>query len=301
MLQTRLQNFFFAFFIGGLSFSLAAQSDTVFLEPCTGKGLDEQTREVLCDLGEDAIVSSGNKLAKDAKSAEYSLRLKALKLGTSYTITAGKYEGGNMVGSSKLKASSLDEFDSIVPRVVRAVIHNEPDAKVDAKVGEVSEEEQTFRKKRMEAKNQYIIGAGFGGSRNLNADLAHYELLLGWSIDWTSFRLRIEWNNAWEMGAGDSFLMTFGFGGNIYLNDHQSAPYIAPKISYMLMRPNRPTQGLLDFDMHEAPGLGVAVGWEFFRNFDRSAAVEAFVDASTRSVAGVGNPISCGLRALAFL
>ncbi len=296
-------SFSLSIFCATFFLSHSAFSNTYSIGPCEAKGAEDRIGEALCDLAQDAVVNLKHQVTEKKNAADGTIKIKALKLDNSYTLTANLTVEDKVVSSTKLKASSADEFDSIVPRLVRVLIQQE-DIKSDAKVGEVTDNESQFRSKRITAKRESLLGFGIGAVANVDATKPYYSLVLGGAVDWTTFRLAGTWDLAWHAGVRSGVFMSFAAAGNFFLTDGQSAPYVGPKIGFSFVTRSYPpeTDSFLiptnAEDYNSAFLIGAVAGWEFFRNYEASFAVELGVDYAFKDVGPKGQPMLFTLRAI---
>jgi hypothetical protein len=268
------------------------------LAPCEAKGAETRIGEVLCDVAQDTLVNLGHEVSEAGKGTDGTIRVKALKLGESYSVTATLSKDNKVVGSQKLK-SNADELDQVVPRLLRSLLQA-GDVKEDAKVGEVTHDESEFRKTRKEAKPEWIMGAGTAGVANVNASRPYYHFTGGGSVDWTKFRLAALFDFSWHAGERSGNWIDTMISANFFLSDNQSAPYIGPNLGIgWVTRSLAPGEGdILSYlaDYQSVFVMGVNLGWEFFRNFESSFALELNANYAFKNVGPRGQPVYFGIR-----
>jgi hypothetical protein len=296
----RALSIFFA--AGSLLLSPNGFAKTYSIGPCESKGGEGRIAEALCDLAQDTVINLKHQVTQK-NPEDGTIKIKALRLENSYTLTANITVGDKIIASAKLKAASADEFDTIVPRLVRAVIQQE-DLKSDAEVGEVTNAEAEFRTKRLNAKRESLIGFGFAGVANVDATRPYYNLVLGGGVDWTSFRLAGTWDLAWHAGERSGVFMAFAAAGNFFLTNGQSAPFVGPKIGFAFVTRSYPPETDSFFipsngeDYNSAFLIGAVAGWEFFRNYETSFSLELGMDYAFKDVGPKGQPIFFSLRGI---
>ncbi len=283
------------------NFALAASQKRIGLAPCTGPGVDAETLISICELAKEELLNLGYasqpiKRAGDSGFAE-SAELKVLKLGSSYVLTFSRYERTQALSSVKLKASSVEEIDAILPRLVRASL-NQTSIQSDIRVGEVTEAEAKANTLRKNAQKSFGLAVGFGGTNNLDGRHLFYDFGVGWSINWTSFRLKFLWDFAFQSQAW-SYFTSLVVGGNWYLTTREASPYVSGRMGFGLGRPTGPIT-IIDTEnsvsSYEAPLIGAGFGWEFFRNHKKSIAVEFRTDILARKVEDLGVPMLFALQ-----
>jgi len=260
---------FKAIFLLGL-FLDSAMADTFFVEKLKTQGLDESSRETIYELILNAISSEGHEsIAKPSKSTPI-LVPKILKLGESYILKIDKVSEGRVQFSSKMKATSLDDMDTVAVRVVRSVI-NESNPKEGATVADVTQDEETQGTRRFKAIRQWRFAFGPAWSHGLNVKGGGTQWGLGysWGLD-PDFDLRLHYSFYVPRSDEDdnARFMNLSLGLDYYLTDKKHSPFVGFDIGYAsAAASDRNSTNFFNLSDDTASGwtVGISAGVKFFR------------------------------------
>ena len=146
--------FLFIILLPGLSFA-----DSYFLKKITGRSSGAADKNVVEDLFESELADQGHDTVQDPRKAKYHLGVRLIRVGESYIISVKKKKKGKTVHADKMKASSIEEFDKVVKRLVTAVT-SESKARNNPQIGTITEKEKTLMTERTET--QWYKAFGFG-------------------------------------------------------------------------------------------------------------------------------------------
>ncbi|MCB0386523.1 MAG: hypothetical protein KDD43_14110, partial [Bdellovibrionales bacterium] len=162
-----MRRIFVALLFSGVVFS--ALAETVFVAPTKGSGVDANSLGSITELIRAAVAESEDyELVDDQGSAKIVLKSKALRLGDSYILSMVKYVDKKKAFASKLKAANLDDMDTVSGRLVRSVL-TEVRAQKDARVSDVTQDEETRGTRRKKAIRQWELSFGPASPGNLNS------------------------------------------------------------------------------------------------------------------------------------
>lgn len=277
---------------GFLTLSAApAIASTFFIERTAGMSgeIAHTTQELVrASLGE-----LGQEVTLDPVKAEFTARPVLLGLGSSIIVTLEKRRKDVLIFSAKLKAISVEEMDTIVDRLARAIVH-EKIPKDDVRVSEISEDEATRGNRRRPAKKAFLFGLGPTLVSNMNESGIGYYFTLGYSWDVGPAYLRL---SAETFGKGGAFGLIGGIGASYFLSDRDFSPFIGADLSFGLAKVDPEGIGsTFDADLRTVGfAFGPIVGVQFFRtsavNLELSLRAAFFL-----SSAKLGNPAFTVLR-----
>jgi hypothetical protein len=210
-------------------FASQAHADSVFVQPPLAEGEEAGLKASVYELVKAAVSNeSGYSLASSAKEAEFTLRSRVLKLGNSYIMSVDKIKGEKVLFTSKMKASSAEDLDTVSARVVRSAL-NETRAEGNAQVDDVTEDEVTRGTRRQQATRQWKLGFGPAWGANLNTDknglLFNVGFVWGldahWDLDFGFKATGID-----NTGTSAAYFTEFMLGANYHLTKNKTAPFI---------------------------------------------------------------------------
>jgi opacity protein-like surface antigen len=247
----------------------SARSETVFVEPLLGSGVSESDLKTISELVRVSTSEMENYevIDTDQNSAQIVLKGKVLKLGESYIISLMKYVNGQKVFASKMKATNMEDIDSVSSRLVRAVL---TDVRVekDARVSDLTQSEANAGTLRREALRQWEIGFGpaFPSGLNSRGSGTNWRFGYVWGID-PQVDLRFGWEFLSVKDYGDVNYTDAHIGLNYYLSDANISPYITGDVGYGAATAHRESNNAFFGSSDDASGfvLGFGGGFKFFR------------------------------------
>jgi hypothetical protein len=246
--------------LGGLFLSHNALSAEYYVTEVAGTGIEDSLRATTRELVKTAVVESGENLVLDSKLADYLLRPKVLKLGSSLVVNVTKQEGSSVVYSARAKASNIEELDVVVLRVTRAAIRGKKVSK-DIQVGEVTDKEQKEVVRRKEALSLKYFG--FGPSYYGWGDNGLVLAFGGVSEVSTDWAIRYMGNFGYDTVSANTSLVAFNIGAQRYLSAGTFAPYFHGGLGYGLSFGDDLDSSVNDFS------YSVGVGMTLFRTSNR--------------------------------
>ena len=245
-----------------------ATAESVYVMKPKGSGVDQGNLDAIHELIRDAVMNlEGFELVEDQGGAKIILKAKALRLGESYILAIVKYVDRKKVFSNKMKASNLDDMDTVAGRVVRAVL-TEVQAKKDARVSDVTQDEETRGTRRKKAVRQWEIGFGPAWLGNLNTDTSGINWKFGylWAID-DRIDLKLSWEFLTTKEDDDANFTDIHLGMNYFFNDGNNAPYLTADVGYGAATAHEENNNQLFGSDDDASGftIGAGVGMKFLR------------------------------------
>ncbi|MCC7405715.1 MAG: hypothetical protein IT288_15050 [Bdellovibrionales bacterium] len=255
-----------ALLTGGWLF--AAQAESVFVAPVQGSGVDESSLSSITELVRAAVAETeGYELVDNQSSAKIVLTSKALKLGDSYVLSMVKYVDNKKSFGSKLKAANLDDMDTVSGRLVRAVL-TEVTAQKDARVSDVTEDEETRGTRRKKAIRQWELSFGPAKPGNLNTEESGTNWKFGylWGID-DKIDLKFSWEFLSTKEDDDVNFTDIYLGMNYFFSDANNAPYLTADFGYGVATAHEKNNTSLIGSDDDASGfaLGFGGGMKFLR------------------------------------
>ncbi|MCB0364612.1 MAG: outer membrane beta-barrel protein [Bdellovibrionaceae bacterium] len=261
-----MKQIFLTLLVSGFVFSAIAE--TVYVAPTKGSGVDPSSLGSITELIRASVAESdGYELVDDQNSAEIVLKSKALRLGDSYILSMVKYVNKKKTFGSKLKAASLDDMDTVSGRLVRAVL-SEVKAEKDARVSDVTQDEETRGTRRKKATRQWELSFGPASPGNLNSksDGINWKFGYLWGID-DRIDLKFSWEMLTSTDEDDVNFTDIYLGMNYFFSDANNAPYITGDFGYGGATAHDPNNSSLFGSDDDATGfaLGFGVGMKFLR------------------------------------
>ena len=268
----------------------AAFAETFFIRPVASSSLPENEQQAVAELVKIAVNGvDGASITEDESKADAVLAPKVVKLGSAYILSISKIKNGQVVNQQQAKAASLEDMDTVAGRVARATITETAVAK-DRRVGDVTEDEVTRGKRRIETVNQRFFGFGPARVQNMGTDEIGVYLNLGhsWGIN-DHFSLTLGGELAF---VRKSFLGNFSLGGEIFLTDRDISPFGIVALGYAVANPNEESAFYVSADKKDGFSAALGAGVRFFRtsrvNFGLSGRyVHVFAKNSMGSPGGV--------------
>ena len=248
-----------------LVWSSIGYSKTVYVVRAQGTGVAESDLLAITELVESSIQGvDGYTLSTKPSGSDFELRPKLTKLGAAYFLTVYKRKAGKTLNSKKMKSNSLEDMDTVVTRVVRAVL-NEEDVNSNSKVYEVTEEEQVKSQRRFRAQRQTIYSFGTARGENLNEKDPFTSWLIGknWNID-PDYDLSAYFQFFTSPDSTSAYFNNFGLNLHYFFNRNKNAPYVTGGIGHIRVGVEDGSE-YLSQDSESGFALIAGVGMRFFR------------------------------------
>lgn len=240
--------------------AVAAHADTFEVPEIQSPAVDAGQAATVSELIRANVAEIPNQSVV-ARNGQFQLRAKLLKLGNSYVVTLQKVQKDQVRFASQLKATTFDDMDNVVARLVRSVVTEKPVDK-DATVKDVTTAESTQGIRRRETVNRWYFGMGPGGTINAGGSAANFNLAIGYyfEID-PSVAVKIVYD-----GTSSRFNY-LNLGANYYFSDKNYSPVVTGELGYgSASQARRNTNYLIDeFDKVNGFILGAGAGYQFFR------------------------------------
>jgi hypothetical protein len=213
------------------AFSVLAAS--YYVEPTEGVGTSTNQLQVTTELVKNAVsTTSGATLAPELSQADFSLRPKLMRLGSSSLLSVQKLKGKQVLHSAQLKVVRFDELDQIVIRTVRAAIE-ENTAEAAPRVQEVTRNEIRSPNK---VGARTFAGVGLGPSWlnavNAPSSALGFTVFYGWDIQ-PQISLRLLWDRSFVSGSGnDASFDLLAIGMQYFFDDHDITPFAMGSFGY---------------------------------------------------------------------
>lgn len=259
-------------------FSLSALGAGVFVDAPAG-ALPSEDAASIRELVRIAVENQpGFNSVPAAAQADVTLKTQVLKLGESYIVTVRKTDkAGKVLFSDKMKAANIDDMDTVSSRLVTSVLQERPVAQT-ADITNVTEEEETMLKKRIQATNQWIIGIGPGWATNLRSDGGGFTFTLGylWGID-PDYSINLSWTNSSGRKDDDSTFSDFSLGMEYYFTQQKTSPFVGARLGYASAKPDGNCVisffGTCDTSTASGWAMNGSAGLKFFRTSSVNLAV----------------------------
>jgi len=272
-----------------------ALADTYFIYETKGKGIGSDDKETITELIKSAVQEQDQQITELSGTADYSLKPRLLKLGESFILKIRKYKGKKAIYSGKLKASSLEDMDTVVTRLVRAAI-NEESAKKNARVDDVTKNEVEKTNRRKKALKQWYFGFGPGKSSNLNTSESALSFTFGynWGID-EKFDLNLSYEFFVHKDSDTARFSSFDIGINYFLTANDSSIFFTGLVGYGSAQAHDPNGTIFTSDDASDFVLGGGAGFKFFRTSNVNVGLLASFKWMASSTSK-GNPTIYSLR-----
>ncbi|MCB0413238.1 MAG: outer membrane beta-barrel protein [Bdellovibrionales bacterium] len=253
-------------------FPVSVFAETVYVLETSGKGIDEATLSTMTDLAKEAVVqNSGYSVVEDKANADLKVKISLHKLGSSYVVTGVKKSKQDKgLYRTKLKASSIEDMDTVVERVVRSLLEEES-TKKNANVDDVTEDEVTRGTRRFEALKQwsFSIGPAWGKDLNTKKTSMAYNVGYNWIVD-PQYDISLGFDWFIPEGNNDALFANLAMGVGYYFNKNKNAPFIIGEFGYAWVASSDPSEGglfpsLSSDDKANGFSLGAGIGYKFFR------------------------------------
>lgn len=259
-------------------FAANAQADSVFVQPTQAEGEEASLRGTVFELVKAAVSEqSGYDLASSADKADVVLRPKLMKLGSAYVLTIDKVKGEKVVFTTKMRASTAEDLDTVSSRVVRSVL-KEVRAESSAQVDDVTEDEVTRGTRRHVATRQWELGFGPAWGTNLNTQESGFTFLLGfaWGVD-PHWDLDLAFRATAIKGKSrtDAYMSDFMIGTNYHLNKNKNAPFLTFGIGRASAGASNDDNIILTDDTVNGWAARAGAGFKFFRTSTVNLGLEA--------------------------
>jgi hypothetical protein len=154
-----------------------------------------------------------------------------LKLENVYVFSMSKIKNGVIVSRKKARSANFDDIDVVVKRVSRALVQDVEVAK-DARVDDVTEDEVTLGKRRIETIDQRFFGFGPAGLNSLNTSktAVRFEFGQGWNLD-SQFMLKLGLSGTFAPDT-NVFMGDTSLGGDYNFNDKNNSPFLTLDLGY---------------------------------------------------------------------
>ncbi|MBC86798.1 MAG: hypothetical protein CL677_06420 [Bdellovibrionaceae bacterium] len=266
----------FVLFIG----FVASAETTVFVVKAKGS-VDSATLESVTALVEDAVSQAGDYAISDNRwESDVVLVPKLLKLGSSYILQVGKYVDKKLATSKKMKSATIEDMDTVVGRVVRAVLSDVKVAET-ARVDEVTKDEMERSQVRYQALKQWSVGIGAAWAGGL-----HYPgtgaLLLGgynFGVD-PDYDLSLYGELLFATGDSEVQFTNFSVTMSWFVNRNKTAPYVRGGLGYGFASASQDNQSnTLIGSNDNVSSFSAVIGGGF--KFFRTSTVHMGLDATT--------------------
>lgn len=242
-------------------FALQALAASYYVEPATGVGTDQNQLQVATELVKNAVTTtSGATLASESAQAEFLLRPKLLRFGSSNLLSVQKLKGQQVIHSAQLKITRMDELDQVVIRTVRAAIE-EDTAEAAPRVQEVTRNE-TRAPNKVGARTFAGVGLGPTWLNAVNAPSSalSFTAFYGWDIQ-PLISLRLLWDRSFVSGSGnDASFDLLAIGMQYFFSDRDIAPFAMASFGYAFVERQGSDPGTLSNF-----GGSIGGGVRFFR------------------------------------
>ncbi|MBL7715447.1 MAG: hypothetical protein JNL01_08240 [Bdellovibrionales bacterium] len=204
----------------------AQASDKFFVRAPLGNGADDAS--AMTDLVGNELRKLGHETTNNPSDADFEIQPRALKMGAAFVLTLEKIQGRQVVKSDQLKAQKLDEMDTLVARLTRAVV-NGTNAEENQKHKEISDEEITRTNRRLPARSVSYFEFGGGLASNWRPESVLPSFVMGRAWDLDKAILQIE--AASSLSSVGSFWVA-GLGGRYLFSGQDVSPFLGANFGY---------------------------------------------------------------------
>lgn len=257
-----LRNFLAAIMVSFFLQPVYASVSIYINEPIT-RGVSQEDAASVAELVRVSTGQvSGFNLALKKENANLVLQLRILKIGQSYIVALEKLKDNEVSYSSSLKASTLDEMDTVVSRLTQSVLQEAP-VDSNARVNNLTQTESRKNEVRKETERYWYFGLGGFGLRNLEANKVNYNLSIGyvWDMHWYA-SAKLFWDGTFSTGSNKASFNDFGIGGYYFFRDTDITPLATVDFGFgsstksASVTPTEDTDGFV---------LGLGTGLRLFR------------------------------------
>lgn len=215
----------------GLLFSFATltaanASDRFFVRAPLGNGADDAS--AMTDLVGNELRKLGHETTNNPGEADFEIQPRALKMGAAYILTLEKIKDRQVVKSDQLKAQKLDEMDTLVSRLTRAVV-NGSNAESNLKQKEISDEEISRTNRRLPSRSvsYFEFGGAMASQWRPSSVLPAVVFGKAWDLD----RAILQIEGLTTISSVGSFWVG-GLGGRYLFSSQDVAPFIGANFGY---------------------------------------------------------------------
>jgi len=213
---------------------LSAFSGSYFLDQGEMKGVSSGDGEVLYSLFKKALASeSGEALEMDVNKAKFHINFSIYKLGSAYILTATRKDHAGEEKSSKIKVKNIENADTAVGRLAKAVVDGS--SKPKPQVGKVLDSEEKKMKKRIESHENWLVSFGPGWMSNLgDAEGTVIGLAVGkaWQVN---PNVNLSLKTGFTTSTDSDFEGSFSYmimGARYYLSADDISPFVGVGFGY---------------------------------------------------------------------
>jgi hypothetical protein len=245
-----------------LAHSAFAYGDRIFVDAAQEPLPPEIDAKVLQTLVRNAVVSLGSEVVLNGEEASATLRPNVIKFGAMYLITLEKWVNGKPTFSTKLKTQQLEELDEVVQRLVRATL-TQVDAKSDARVDDVTEQESNETLRHRQVRSGSVIGVGVASLGKLHAPTLGYYFYAGrgWAIGPLVLGMRFDFCFSPELQENTAIFTDFNVNLTYYLLKTDFSPFVTGDFGLGLARDALTTTTAGGME------LGATAGMALFRTY----------------------------------
>jgi hypothetical protein len=216
-------------------FSLVSFADRYYLSPVGGSSSEEDMKLSVFELIGSGLKEQNQEVVSDKTQADFVIETQLLKLGSAYLITVHKSEGGKIILSKKMKASSAEEIDKAASRLSRVLVSQAEPAN-EARIGEITNEETTKLTKRTETLDfsTYSLGAaGFDNLKSSKKNMPSMYFGTGYQYDVTEqSAIRLNGELAFRQDSAWASIWGLNIGYGYYFRNAQTTPFMAFDFGY---------------------------------------------------------------------
>ena len=267
-------------------------ADRILVDDATGSGVGTELLLSLTELVRTAVSANGGVLEEDLNEADYVLRPKLLKLGGSYVVTVEQVSDAKVLYSSQFKASKIEELDHAANRATRATMM-EVNPGADARVGELTEREESEGTRRRRARKGYYLG--FGPWEGTNTGSSGIGLFGTGAYSWDVNAAMVSAFLELAGSSGDSYFFDAGLSGRYFFSDQNTTPYAEAAFGYGSLRAGDGDLAVQSGVVTDGFVLGLGGGFQFLRTSSINLDISLQGRAILKSNSG-GTPMIWVLR-----
>jgi hypothetical protein len=258
-------------------FIFQASAESVFVRPPQADGETGSYSATVYELIKAEVSKEpGFALEANAKSASIQLAAKLLKLGNSFILSIDKIKGDQIVFTAKMKASTIDDLDTVSARVVSAVLR-EIKVEGSAQIDDVTEDEVTRGTRRIQTVRQWRLAFGPAWGSNLNTTKSGTLGAIGyaWGLDaqWEALT-NMSLGGFSKEGESGAYYVDGMLGISYFLTKGKHSPYVTGGFGYASAGASRSETILLTDDKASGWAIRTGVGVKLFRTTNLSFGFE---------------------------
>lgn len=272
---------------------IIASASTYYVADVSSESADSQLKASVKDLLKAALYEHGESVANEKAEADYVITSNVIVIGSSTIVSIQKQRHNEILYTDKLKASSLNELDVIVDRLVSALVSQQKAAQ-NPEIGKITDEEITKVSRRTKAQKFRFVAIGPFAFTDLSTDAMAYYFASGFIADVTpnnsikmEFELSARIRDLGDENSRSAFLYSGNLGGIHYFSTKNTSTFVSGSFGFGSAYSSE-TENNWSFT------LGTELGIAFFRTATSQMQIGLKYTGLT-DVNGIGHPGHVGV------